>query len=49
MYPALKGEMNNFLLAKGDYWAVRGVGRGASFTMVSDQANTQISIAFGIK
>jgi hypothetical protein len=48
-YPASVGNQNNYLLAKGDYLAMGGVGRGAYLTMMSSSGNTQVSIAFGSK
>jgi hypothetical protein len=48
-YPASVGNVNNYLLAKGDYLAMGGVGRGSYLTLMSSQANTQVSIAFGSK
>jgi hypothetical protein len=48
-YPAAVGNQNNFLLAKGDYLAMGGVGRGAYLTLMSSQANTQVAIAFSSK
>jgi|SRR4029077_2230290 hypothetical protein len=45
-YPASIGNVNNYLLAKTDYVAMGGVSRGAYLTLMSDQANTQVSIAF---
>jgi hypothetical protein len=46
-HPAAVGNQNNYLLAKGDYLAMGGVGRGSYLTLMSSQANTQVSIAFG--
>lgn len=48
-YPAAVGSLNNFLLAKGNPLAMGGVGRGTYLTLMSDQANTQVSIAFSSK
>jgi hypothetical protein len=48
-YPASIGNVNNYLLAKTDYVAMGGVSRGAYLTLMSDQANTQVSIAFSSK
>jgi hypothetical protein len=45
-YPASIGSVNNYLLAKTDYVAMGGVGRGAYLTLMSSQGNTQVSIAF---
>lgn len=45
-YPAAIGNQNNYLLAKGDYLGMGGVGRGTYLTLMSDQANTQVSVAF---
>jgi hypothetical protein len=47
--PAAIGNQNNFLLAKTDYVAMGGVSRGAYLTLMSDQSNTQVSIAFSSK
>jgi hypothetical protein len=45
-YPASVGSVNNYLLAKGDYLAMGGVGRGTYLTLISATGNTQVSIAF---
>src|SRR5262245_31265305 len=46
MYPASVGNVNNYLMAKGDYLAITGIGRDTYLTLMSSQANTQVSIAF---
>jgi hypothetical protein len=46
-YPAAVGNLNNFLLAKGIPLMFGGVGRGTYLTLMSDQVNTQVAIAFG--